>query len=105
MGYLSMGVRKKRRVFFYRREHRVYKNIKLDCGYRMDLVEEDSVVVEIKPIEAIAPIHKAQSTSYLRLSGYKVGLLINFYVIKLKDGFVRIVNDFPGTLRSPRSLR
>ncbi len=80
----------------------IYKGVNLDCGYRMDLVVEDSVVVEIKSIETIAPIHKAQLISYLRLSGYKVGLLINFNVIKLKDGIVRIVNNFPDPQRSLR---
>jgi len=73
----------------------VYKDVKLDCGYRLDLVVEDSVIVEVKAIEQLAPIHDAQLMSYLRLSGKTVGLLINFHVRVLKNGLKRIVNDFP----------
>jgi GxxExxY protein len=77
-----------------------YKDVKLDCGYRMDLVVEDSIVVEIKAIEQLAPIHQAQLLSYLRLSGRHVGLLINFHVRVLKDGLKRIVNEFPDSALS-----
>ena len=73
----------------------VYKNVRLDCGYRLDLVVEDSVVVEVKAVEQLAPIHDAQLLSYLRLSSKRVGLLINFHVRVLKNGLKRIVNDFP----------
>jgi len=73
----------------------VYRDVKLDCGYRLDLVVEDSVVVEIKAVDQFAPIHDAQLLSYLRLSGNRVGLLINFHVRILKNGLKRIVNDFP----------
>jgi GxxExxY protein len=73
----------------------VYKDVKLDCGYRLDLVVEDSVIVEVKAIEQFAPIHDAQLLSYLRLSGKMVGLLINFHVRVLKNGLKRIVSDFP----------
>jgi GxxExxY protein len=73
----------------------VYKDVKLDCGYRLDLVVEDSVIVEVKAIERFAPIHDAQLLSYLRLSGKTVGLLINFHVRVLKNGLKRIVNDSP----------
>ena len=73
----------------------VYKDVSLDCGYRMDLVVQDAVVVEIKAIEQLAPIHDAQLLSYLRLSGKKVGLLINFHARPLKAGVKRIVNEFP----------
>jgi len=73
----------------------VYRDMKLDCGYRLDLVVEDSVVVEIKAVDQLAPIHDAQLLSYLRLSGKRVGLLINFHVRILKNGLKRIVNDFP----------
>src|SRR5689334_19627153 len=62
----------------------VYKNIKLDCGYRLDLVVENSVVLEIKAVEHLLPIHDAQLLSYLRLTGMNVGLLINFHVGLLK---------------------
>ena len=74
----------------------VYKEVHLDCGYRLDLLVENAVIVEIKAVESLAPIHQAQLLSYLRLSGCKVGLLINFNVKVLKDGLRRLVNDFPG---------
>lgn len=68
----------------------------LDCGYRIDLLVEQTVVVEVKAIERIERVHRAQVLSYLRLSGCKVGLLINFNVKWLvKDGIRRIVNGFP----------
>ena len=73
----------------------VYKEVKLDCGYRLDLVVEDEIIVEIKPIEKLLPIHDAQLLSYLRLTRKKVGLPMNFHVPVLKDGLKRIVNDFP----------
>jgi GxxExxY protein len=78
----------------------VYKEVKLDCGYRLDLVVEDSVVVEIKAIDHLAPIHDAQMLSYLRLSGKRVGLLINFHARVLKNGLKRIVNEFPDSVRA-----
>lgn len=70
----------------------IYDTVKLDLGYRLDLVVEDQVVVEVKAIEHIAPVHKAQLLSYLRMSKKKVGLLINFNVTHLKDGISRVVN-------------
>jgi GxxExxY protein len=73
----------------------VYKEVHLDCGYRLDLLVANAVIVEIKAVESLAPIHQAQLLSYLRLSGCKVGLLINFNVKVLKDGLRRLVNDFP----------
>jgi len=73
----------------------MYKDVKLDCGYRLDLVVEDAVIVEIKAVERLAPIHDAQLLSYLRLSQKRVGLLLNFHVRVLKDGLKRIVNEFP----------
>ena len=81
----------------------VYKQVKLDCGYRLDLVVEDSVVVEVKAVEQLAPIHDAQLLSYLRLSEKRVGLLINFHVRVLKNGLKRIVNDFPDSAVSANS--
>jgi GxxExxY protein len=69
-----------------------YKNVQLDCAYRLDLLIEDCVVIELKSVEAVMPIHKAQLLSYLKLSGFKVGLLINFNVNILKDGIIRIMN-------------
>jgi GxxExxY protein len=70
----------------------VYHDVKLECGYRIDLLVAGSVVVEVKSVEALAPIHEAQIISYLKLSGCKVGLLINFNVCVLKDGIRRFVN-------------
>ena len=70
----------------------VYKEVRLDCGYRMDLWVEPSIVVENKSVETLAPIHEAQTLSYLRLSGSKLALLINFNVIVLKDGIRRFIN-------------
>ena len=60
-----------------------YKNIELDCAYRLDLIVEDKVIVELKAVEMIVPIHKAQLLSYLKLSGYKTGLLINLGLRKV----------------------
>jgi GxxExxY protein len=68
----------------------MYKGLKLDCGYRLDVVH-DSVVIELKSVEQILPIHQAQLLTYLRLSGKKVGLLINFNVAVLKNGIIRRV--------------
>lgn len=70
----------------------VYDGIRLDAGYRLDLLVEDSVIVELKAVETWHPIHEAQMISYLKLSGKKVGLLINFNVKLLKQGIKRIVN-------------
>ena len=70
----------------------VYDGVRLDAGYRVDLLVEDRAIVELKAVEALLPIHQAQLLSYLKLSGCKVGLLINFHVVKLKDGIKRIVN-------------
>jgi len=70
----------------------VYEGEKLDLGYRIDLLVEDLVIVEIKCVEAIHPVHEAQLLSYLRLSGKNVGLLINFYVARMKDGIKRMVD-------------
>jgi len=73
----------------------VYKRVRLDCGYRIDLLVEDKVIVEIKSVDQIMPIHHAQVISYLKLSDCKVGLLINFNEKLLKHGVHRIVNEFP----------
>jgi GxxExxY protein len=73
----------------------VYKQVKLDCGYRLDFVVEDEIIVEIKAIEQLPPIHEAQLLSYLRLAKKRVGLLMNFHVPVLKNGLKRIVNEFP----------
>jgi GxxExxY protein len=70
----------------------IYDGVKLELGYRIDLLAEDLVVVEIKSVEAVAPVHHAQILSYLKLSGKSIGLLINFNVVHLKDGIKRFVN-------------
>ena len=69
-----------------------YKGIKLECGYRIDLLVAGLVIVEIKSVEALAPIHEAQLLTYLKLTGVKVGFLINFNVVVLKDGIRRLVH-------------
>ena len=70
----------------------VYEGVKLDVGYRIDLLVENLVVVEIKSVDAISPVHHAQIITYLNLSGKSLGLLINFNVVHLKDGVKRFVN-------------
>lgn len=67
----------------------VYKDVNLECGYRIDLLVESKIAVELKSIEAFAPIHEAIILTYLRLSGRRLGLLINFNVTVLKDGVKR----------------
>jgi len=70
-----------------------YETVKLDCGYRVDLLIENKVIVEIKSVKALEKIHNAQLLTYLKLSGCKLGLLINFNESYLKDGIKRIVNN------------
>lgn len=72
----------------------VYQGEKIDLGYRIDLIVSDSVIVEIKCVEAINPVHKSQLLSYMRLSGRHVGLLINFHVEHLRDGIKRMVDGY-----------
>ncbi|MDP4265108.1 MAG: GxxExxY protein [Bacteroidota bacterium] len=69
----------------------VYKEVHLEQGYRIDLLIENCVVVEIKMVEAIADVHVAQTLTYLKLSGAKIGLIINFNVLKLTDGIKRLI--------------
>lgn len=69
----------------------VYRGVKLDCGYRVDVLVEERVVVELKAVEKITPIDEAQLMTYMRLGGFKTGLLINFNVLLLRDGIVRRV--------------
>jgi GxxExxY protein len=68
-----------------------YRNCVLDCGYRLDLVIESSLIVELKAVETILPVHEAQLLTYLKLSGMHTGLLINFNVPVLRDGIIRRV--------------
>jgi len=70
----------------------VYKEVKLDCGYRIDLLIENKVVIEIKSVEALNDVHLAQILTYLKLSGCKLGFLINFNVALIKNGIRRVVN-------------
>lgn len=72
----------------------IYKGIRLDCGYRLDIVVEETVILELKSCEKIEPIHKAQLLTYLKLSGISLGLILNFNTILMRDGIVRIVNEF-----------
>jgi GxxExxY protein len=69
----------------------VYKEVKLDVGYRVDLLVENKVIIEVKSIESLADIHLAQILTYLKLSGSKLGLLVNFNVSHLKDGIKRVI--------------
>jgi len=69
-----------------------YKGVRLECGYRIDLIVAGLVIIEIKSVEALAPIHEAQLLTYLKLTGVKIGLLINFNVVVLKSGIRRLVH-------------
>ncbi len=68
-----------------------YKGVQIDCGYRLDIVIEEKILIEIKSVEKLAPIHEAQLLTYMRLGGFRIGLLINFNVTRLTDGIVRRV--------------
>ncbi len=70
----------------------VYKGVMLDCGYRLDVVVEGSVILELKTVEALLPVHEAQLLTYLKLTGLHLGLLINFHLPVLKDGIKRMIN-------------
>lgn len=73
----------------------VFENVKLDCGYRLDILVENKVVIEIKSVEALNDVHLAQTLTYLKLGNYKLGLLMNFNVSQLRNGIKRVIN---GTL-------
>jgi GxxExxY protein len=70
----------------------IYENIRIDTGFRADLVVEDKVIVEVKSVELLTPVHKKQLLTYLRLADKRLGLLINFHVALIKDGITRVVN-------------
>ena len=72
----------------------VYDEVKLDAGYRIDLLVADAVIVELKVVEKLLPIHTAQLLSYLRLSKRKLGYLLNFNIAHMRDGIKRVVNNF-----------
>jgi GxxExxY protein len=74
----------------------VYQGTRIEIGFRADLIVEDQVIVEIKSVEMIAPVHKKQLLTHLRLADKRLGLLINFNVALIKDGITRIVNGLPG---------
>jgi GxxExxY protein len=78
----------------------IYKGVQLDCGYRLDLVVNECVIVEVKAVEKLTTVHDAQLLSHLRLLNYRVGLLLNFHCTMLKNGILRIVNDFPSSANS-----
>ena len=70
-----------------------YKGKKLDCGYRLDMVVENSIILELKSCEKVEPIHKAQVLTYLKLSDLRLGLILNFNTTLMRDGIVRVVNE------------
>jgi GxxExxY protein len=72
----------------------VYEDVRIELGYRVDLLVDDAVIVELKAVAKLLPIHEAQLLSYLRLSNHRVGLLINFHALHLKDGITRMVNTW-----------
>jgi GxxExxY protein len=72
-----------------------YNGVQIDLGYRIDLLVEDAIILELKAIERLAPIHQAQLLSYLKLSGKQLGFLMNFNVLHLKDSIKRVVNGLP----------
>ena len=71
----------------------IFEEVKLECGYRIDLLAEKKLVIEIKSVEALNDVHLAQTLTYMKLGNYKLGLLLNFNVVKLKEGIKRVVND------------
>ena len=70
----------------------IFEEVKLECGYRIDLLVEKKLVIELKNVEALNDVHLAQTLTYMKLGSYKLGLLLNFNVFKLKDGIKRVVN-------------
>lgn len=83
----------------------IYKDMEIDCGYRVDLLVEDELIMELKTVEILQPLHEAQLVTYLKLSGSRLGLLINFNTKVLKHGIRRLVNgiDHEQPLRSSRA--
>lgn len=81
----------------------IYKDLRIDSAYRLDLLVEDSVIIELKSVDKILPIHKAQLLSYLKLSGLTLGLIINFNVEFLKNGVQRVVHNFKDSAPSAPS--
>ncbi len=83
----------------------VYEGIRMDVGFRADLIVEDKVIVEIKSVECLAPVHRKQLLTYLRLSDKRLGLLINFHVVLIKDGISRVVNGLAEDDSHAKALR
>lgn len=84
----------------------LYDGVEIDAGYRVDLLVANLVIVELKAVEALQPVHTAQVLSYLKLSGKRLGYLLNFNTVRLRDGIRRVVNELEApSLRPPRSLR
>lgn len=81
----------------------IYDDVRLDVGYRLDLLVENEIVVELKSVEKLLPIHEAQLLSYLKLSNRQIGILLNFNTIHLKEGITRIVNNYGVPQRSSAS--
>jgi len=71
----------------------IFEEVILECGYRIDLLVENKIVIELKSVEALNDIHLAQTLTYMKLGNYKLGLLINFNVLMLKDGIKRVINN------------
>ncbi|MEA5513827.1 GxxExxY protein [Nodularia sp. UHCC 0506] len=71
----------------------VYEKVELDCSYRLDLIVENKVIIEVKSVELLQPIHSVQLLTYLKLSNCKLGLLLNFNVLQLKEGIKRVANN------------
>ncbi len=95
LGHLGMTVERQKAIPV------LYDEVRLDCGFRLDLLVEDLVVVELKAVESLLPVHHAQLLSYLRLSGKPLGLLINFHEAHLRDGIHRKITIPPPHLREP----
>ena len=72
----------------------VYEDVRLDCGYRLDILVDNKLIIEVKSVETLNDIHLAQTLTYLKLSKCKLGLLINFNVLLLKDGIKRVINNY-----------
>jgi GxxExxY protein len=70
----------------------IFEEVKIDCGYRIDLLVDDTILIELKSVESLNDVHLAQTLTYLKLGGFKLGLLINFNVFRLKDGIKRVIN-------------
>jgi GxxExxY protein len=82
----------------------VYEGVRIDTGFRADLVVEDKVIIEVKSVENLAPVHKKQLLTHLRLADKRLGLLINFHVVLIKDGIARVVNGLEDDFHA-KSLR